>query len=132
MQLTAANNDWVTDRIKRFWLWWLPTILLFSVLYLEHPFSTWIWTICLIWKGTACVFNARRCGRHHCFYTGPFYLLMALVGFLHGYQIIWFGPNGWIWLIIALFVIGWGVLWLLIEKVWGTYKQTTATKARSS
>lgn len=35
-----------------------------------------IWIVALTWMGTACILNARRCGRTHCRYTGPYYLLM--------------------------------------------------------
>jgi len=32
--------------------------------------------VALAWIGTACALNAKRCGRTHCRYTGPFYLAM--------------------------------------------------------
>jgi Ca2+/Na+ antiporter len=37
-----------------------------------------VWIIALIWMGSACILNARRCGRTHCRYTGPYYLVMIV------------------------------------------------------
>jgi hypothetical protein len=37
-----------------------------------------IWIVALIWTGTACILNARRCNRTHCRYTGPYYLAMIV------------------------------------------------------
>lgn len=71
--------------------------------------------------GTACILNALRCGRIHCYLTGPFFLLMAVAVVLHGLGIVWLGPNGWIWLGLTLIVVGGGLLWYLPERVWGKY-----------
>jgi hypothetical protein len=35
-----------------------------------------VWTAALLWMGTACILNSRRCGRTHCRYTGPYYVAM--------------------------------------------------------
>ena len=56
------------------------------------------WPIALVWMGTACLANARRCGRTHCYLTGPFFLVMAMAVLLHGYGLVPLGPHGWIWL----------------------------------
>lgn len=71
--------------------------------------------------GLACLANAHRCGRIRCRLTGPFFLAMAGATLLHGLDILWLGPNGWIWLGVLLVVGGYGVLWLLPELIWGKY-----------
>ena len=71
--------------------------------------------------GLACLANARRCNRVHCRFTGPFFLLMALFVVLHGYEILWLGADGWIWLGATFVIGGYGVLWLLPELLWGKY-----------
>ena len=71
---------------------------MFAVIGIEHPVKTWVWTGALVWMGAACLWNARRCGRRHCYLTGPFFLLMAIPVLLLGYEIIGLGPNGWRWL----------------------------------
>ena len=38
----------------------------------------WIWIVALLWMGGACLVNAVRCGRLHCYVTGPFFLLGAI------------------------------------------------------
>jgi hypothetical protein len=36
-----------------------------------------IWSFALLWAGAACITNACRSGRLHCYITGPFFLLLA-------------------------------------------------------
>ncbi len=36
----------------------------------------------------ACVVNAARCGRLHCYVTGPLYLLLATGGLLRGLHVL--------------------------------------------
>ena len=78
--------------------------------------------------GIACQMNARRCGRRHCYLTGPFFLAMAAAALLHGTGIVPLGDKGFLWLGIVLLVGGYGVLWKLPEYLWGTYvKEKTTT-----
>ena len=76
--------------------------------------------------GIACTVNALRCGRVHCYLTGPFFLVMAFVALLYGLGILHLGRNGWNLLgLIAL--IGTLALWCLPEMLLGKYR-----KGRSS
>jgi type IV secretory pathway VirB2 component (pilin) len=52
------------------------------------------------------------------YFTGPFFLIMAVAVVLHGTGILWLGANGWIWLGITIVIGGYGVLWLLPERIW--------------
>ncbi len=45
--------------------------------------------------GTACIANAVRCGRLHCYITGPFFVAMAVVTLLYGLGALPLGGNGW-------------------------------------
>jgi len=38
--------------------------------------------------GLACIANARRCGRVHCYFTGPLFLLSAVLSAVHGWNVI--------------------------------------------
>ena len=49
---------------------------------------TGIWTSAFGIMGVACLANAARCGRLHCYLTGPFLLAMALVTLLYGLGIL--------------------------------------------
>ena len=123
---TRSNpRDWVSSAWSYAIAWGAPTIGLISSVFFEHPTRTMIWTIALVWMGTACLINAHRCGRRHCYLTGPFFLFLAVLGVFHGYKFIWLGSYGWTFLWISLVVIGGGVLWYLPEKIWGKYRKVT-------
>ena len=81
-----------------------------------------VWTIALTWMGAACLINASRCGRTHCYLTGPFFLVMAVLSVLHGFDLVSLGDYGWLWLGLSLVVIGGGLLWLLPERIWGKFR----------
>jgi hypothetical protein len=68
-----------------------------------------IWTVALIWMGVACILNARRCGRTHC-YTGPFYLAMIAPVFLLAAGIGSVGFLGWL-LLGVLILAGSKIIW---------------------
>ena len=70
----------------------------------------------------ACIVNAVRCGRVHCYLTGPFFLLMALVALSYGLGILHLGWNGWN-LLGLVTLIGAITLWFLPEMFLGKYWQ---------
>ena len=43
-----------------------------------------VWPTVLTSMGVACFLNARRCGRIHCYFTGPLFLVLAGIGLLYG------------------------------------------------
>jgi hypothetical protein len=45
--------------------------------------------------GVACLVNAMRCGRVHCYITGPFFLAMAAATLLYGLGVLPLGGSGW-------------------------------------
>src|SRR5262249_34661986 len=82
-QITIMANDVVQS--SRAWLgrprtsasaWWIPKGAIVAALFVPPPARAGVWIIALIWMGTACILNSRRCGRTHCRYTGPYYLAM--------------------------------------------------------
>jgi hypothetical protein len=75
--------------------------------------------------GAACIVNALQCKRVHCYITGPFFLLMALVTLLFGLGVVPLGRNGWNWLGLTI-LIGAVALWCLPELVWGKYRKSRA------
>jgi len=70
----------------------------------------------------ACIVNALRCGRVHCYVTGPFFLLMALVALSYGLGILHLGANGWN-LLGLVGLVGVLALWYLPEMFFGKYRQ---------
>ena len=83
--------------------------------------KTVVWPGAFLWMGVACLVNAQRCGRRHCYLTGPFFLLMSALALVHGTGIVPLGDKGFLWLGIALLIGGYGLLWKLPEFLWGTY-----------
>ncbi len=114
------HEDWVSSSRAYLLAWGLPGIILVVGIFLDPSTRTVLWVGALVWKGAACVANAARCGRTHCYFTGPYFLILAIVTALHGYQIVWLGAYGWVWLGLMI-VGGGGALWFFTEKAWGRF-----------
>jgi hypothetical protein len=123
-----GRRDWVTGPRSYSIAWGIPTLALVIGIALPSPARAVVWSTALVWMGVACILNALRCGRIHCYLTGPFFLLMAIVVPAHGFGILWLGPNGWWWLGLMLIVVGGGLLWYLPERVWGRYSKRPARR----
>ena len=72
--------------------------------------------------GVACIANALRCGRVHCYLTGPFFLLMAPAALSYGLGILRLGGNGWN-LLGLITLIGAHALGCLPEMFLGKYRE---------
>ena len=70
--------------------------------------------------GAACLYNARKCGRLHCFITGPYFLILAVLSLLHGSATLPLGPDGWSWIGWATAIGGIGLTYVP-EWIWGRY-----------
>ena len=109
-------------------LWVVPAIILVLTAGLGGAYLVVIWPVLLAFMGAACLLNARRCGRLHCFITGPFFLVLALLALLYGLDIVPLGPHGWQWLTDAL-LIGGCVLTCVPEWLFGKYTRRPASTA---
>ena len=112
--------DWSSNRRSYLLACGLPTALLIVSILLPAPIRTVVWAGCLIWQGAACVANAARCGRTHCYATGPFFLVMAAVTVAYGTGMISLGSQGWLWIGAAV-AVGTVVLWIASERVFGKF-----------
>ena len=117
-----SDGDWATGVSGFMLAWGLPMAAMIGSVLVDPFIKTLIWIVALTWMGGARLLNARRCGRTHCFYTGPFFLFMIIPVALHGFDILSFGPEGWRWLGITVGVGG-GGLWCLTEKLLGRYRR---------
>src|SRR6267154_4409689 len=70
------SRDWLRPPRTSLFEWWIPEAAILAGLLVPVTVRAAIWIIALSWMGTACILNARRCGRRHCRYTGPYYLAM--------------------------------------------------------
>ena len=115
MGQTCGEQDFARRSIA--WLLWgVPAaVVLLGSLVAPVP-RMLLWTPAFLIAGVACVMNAARCGRVHCYITGPLYLLAAIVTFLAG---MGFVPlrSGW----IGCAVLGGTLLAYLPEWVRGKY-----------
>ena len=87
------------------------------------------WLLCITWlengfvdvvtrvQGTVCLLNASRCGRIHCYLTGPFFIVGAVTSLGYGIGLLPFGPSGWKW-IGDIAIIGAIVLTCIPELFW--------------
>ena len=83
---------------------------------------TVVWVAAFTAMGTACLLNARRCGRVHCYFLGPWFLLAALATVLLELELVDFGASSWSTLVnTALF--GAVLLFFVTESTWGKYFQ---------
>ncbi|MEZ5922503.1 MAG: hypothetical protein R3C60_14310 [Parvularculaceae bacterium] len=117
------RNDHVVQALPFFWSWGLPLAILFSTNLVSEvvPFPIIIMMMSgsFFWMGLACVLNARRCRRRHCYYSGPVFIVGGVAVLLVGFRVVSLGSDG-------LIMIVWGTLALalltyLTEPIFGKY-----------
>lgn len=107
-------------------LWCLPAVALVASAAMGDA-RWWIWAPSLILMGTACVANASRCGRRHCYLTGPVLLAAAGLSILRG--VYHAGPS-WNW-IGGVVILGW-IAGCLLERFSGFYTRRHGTHIDSA
>ena len=75
----APRTDWASG-LRGCLTWGIPAVLLVMS---PVQYFVVLWPTMLTFMGVACLLNARRCGRIHCYSTGLFFLLLALTGLLY-------------------------------------------------
>jgi len=120
---TCKSRDLFTRPWLAFLVFWLPAIVM--VVAGTQKFTgngrAIVWTVALATMGTACIANALRCRRVHCYLTGPFFLLMAFATLLYGLGILPLGAHGWN--VIGLTVlVGAIALCCVPEMLFGRYR----------
>jgi hypothetical protein len=109
-------HDDLLKRNSRWLLWRVPLVALILGGFVEGVTRMFLWAPALLVAGTACVVNARRCGRLHCYVTGPLYLVAAVASVLAGTQLV---TVPWSW--IAVWVVGGTILAYVPEWLRGKY-----------
>ena len=118
----GSERDLLRSGTSAFLLWWLPWIAFALGYSLSPALRTVLWTTSLAFMGVACLLNAFRCGRIHCLFTGPFFILGAIVSLGYGLALLPLGPSGWKW-IGAVTIIGAIALCCIPELVLGRYRR---------
>lgn len=75
--------------------WGVPISILLAASWLPERYLVVVWPSVLTFMGIACLVNARRCGRVHCYATGPFFLILGAAALLYGLGAIPLGAHGW-------------------------------------
>lgn len=118
--IVGNNKDLTTGRVTAILFWGIPHIVFLIGIFTNPMLRTILWSSSLSIAGIACFINVFRCGRVHCYFTGPFYLLMAVLSLLYGTGILKFGQFGWVWIGGAVVIIG-PILSRAPEQIYGKY-----------
>ena len=115
-----SSRDWLRSPRTNLLAWWIPQAAILAGLFVPVPARGAIWIVALLWMGTACILNARRCGRTHCRYTRPYYLAMIAPVLVFTSGII--SPGFYGWLGLGVFILaGSKVIWWATERAWGKF-----------
>ncbi len=87
-----------------------------------ESWQTGIWVGSLVVMGAACIVNAFRCGRVHCYLTGPFFIVMAIVALFYGLGMLRLGAHGWSTISVAV-IVGALLLCCVPEALFGRYRR---------
>jgi hypothetical protein len=115
-----TSRDWLASAHASAPAWWVPKVAIVAALFAPVSVRSVVWTIALMWLGTACILNARRCGRTHCRYTGPYYLAMIAPVLSFASGLIAVGFYGWVVLCILVLGGSW-IIWWATERAWGKF-----------
>jgi hypothetical protein len=120
------SRDLLSDRQAAGAVYGLPIAVLVVSGFFSMPTVSRaaIWAFCFSVIGAACAVNARRCGRVHCYFTAPFFFLMALLALLYGLGAVSLGRQGWN--VIALVAVGGAIaLYYIPELLFGRYRRSS-------
>ena len=109
--LTARKSAWL--------LWYLPIVLVIVGSSWNRG-RVWLWVPAFVVMGVGCLLNAARCGRTHCYVTGPLFLLAAVYVALSAFGIVPLHPG-----LFLLVVLGACCLAMCAEIPLGSYRGRT-------
>ncbi len=107
---SPAEHDMVCTRVG--WLVWCLPAVLFVIGATWTSARPFLWIPSLAVAGSACLVNASRCGRLHCFLTGPLFLLGAIATLLDASRFV---AIDWHWILAGVTLgagLGYGLEWL--------------------
>lgn len=114
---TSANrNDLIAN--KAVWLLWYVPAAAVLVGSSWAQGRIWLWIPSFLVMGGACLANASRCGRLHCYVTGPLYVLAAVYTALFALGVVRLNSG-----LFLLIVLGVSCIALCLEAPFGRYKR---------
>jgi hypothetical protein len=118
--IVDSSRDWLRSPRTSLLAWWIPQAAILAGLFAPVPVRTAVWITALIWMGAACILNAKRCGRTHCRFTGPYYLAMVIPVLALGLGVISLGLSAWVVLGVVI-ILGGKIIWWATERAWGKF-----------
>jgi hypothetical protein len=119
-RFSAARRDWASGR-SFLLVWGLPGGALLLSAVFNAPYLVVAWPVLLTGMGVACLLNAHRCARTHCYVSGPFFLLLAVAALLYGLGMLPLGANGWR-AAVAVLLVGGTLLIYAPDHLFGRYR----------
>lgn len=119
-ETVQSSRDWLSNIYVSSLAWWIPLAAILAGLFVPIPIRALVWTIALVWMGIACILNSKRCGRTHCRYTGPYYLMTIVPVLVLGIGAVPSGVHEWIALVV-LIAGGSNLIWWATERAWGKF-----------
>lgn len=117
---SSRSKDLASGLVTYGIVWGVPIAAIAAALFLDVYWRMIIWTGALLWMGLACILNARRCGRTHCKFTGPFYAAMVIPVLALGNTM--YASSIFAWMALGAFIVfGSKVIWWATERAWGKY-----------
>ena len=113
-------QDWLGNARASVLAWGLPHAAIVLGLAVDPVARMIIWIVALVWMGAACILNARHCGRTHCRFTGPYYLLMTIPVLIFGSGMVAVGFSAWV-VLGAVIIVGSKTIWWATERAWGKF-----------
>ena len=134
---TERARDILASRWRTAVFYGLPSLVIVAsgmtirsnlvTLDIDSPWRGAIWATAMGVMAAACLVNALRCGRMHCYFTGPFLTVMALASLAYGLGALPLGPSGWN-IIGTVILVGAVVLMWLPEAAFGKYRVRGTTR----
>lgn len=105
----------LTHGVSAWLLWCLPVVLLIAGGAWRQG-GAWLWALAFAVMGAGCLANAMRCGRVHCYVTGPLFVLAAVWSLLAALGVTSLHANA-----VSLVVLCLVLLAFLAEIPFGRY-----------
>lgn len=95
----CSSRD-LTGQKAAWFFWYLPIALIVAGGFWQRGL-VWLWTPAFFIAGLGCVLNAAKCGRVHCYFTGPLYLAAAIFVVLSALGVVRLHPGLFLIVIVA-------------------------------
>jgi len=117
----GSSRDVMSSATRMLLLYGLPVLAIYLTGHFgDRRTAAIVWPVAFLIMGVACVANARRCGRVHCYFTGPLFLLASALSAVHGWNLVDLGSRTWEVIGYGTFALAF-VLYFAPEAIWGRY-----------